>query len=359
MESRVQQPIFVVGVPRSGTTLLQSLLSAHSHAYSLPETHYFSTVLPRLHKSAKEPFDEERLSDALALLQDLMDFRPSDEQRTQLIVQATQGELTGRYLFEFVLECYRPLGGERLRVIEKTPLHLEHMPEIFAIFPDARFVHIVRDSRNTISSLLETTFAPTRWLFWYTQYWNYALSLSDRFSKQYPDTILTVRYETLVEDTSSTLQGICEFLGIQFEGEMVAGFSTQQERNVLIDREPWKNQRPNARIHNDPDIWKNRLRPSEAWLIERFTRHNMERYGYRSLADPTWREKTKIFWQSLRQPHSDRQAAQMGHYLIGRCTQQRLPEKARLLAACLAISDMGQIRNPDFRRTLLNRPLPS
>lgn len=352
-------PVFVVGVPRSGTTLLQSLLSAHSQVYSLPETHFFSTILPRLGKSATERIDEETLDHALTLLKELMDLQLSCEQQTQLAALATTGRLTGQYLFEFILDCYRPLGGERLRVIEKTPLHLEHMPEIVAVFPTAKFVHIVRDPRNAISSLLKTTFAPTRWLFWYTQYWNYALSLSDRFSQHYPDSILTVRYETLVAEVSSTLERICEFLGMQFEEEMIASFSSEQAKNVLLDREPWKKQQTEAHIFNDPDVWQQRMRPAETWLIERFTRHNMKKYGYTPLVDPTWREKTEILWQSLRQPHRDRQAAQMGHYLFDQCMQQKLNENARLLATCLAISDMRQLRNPELRRTLLGKALPS
>lgn len=70
----IEAPIFVVGVPRSGTTLLQSLLSAHSSTYSLPETHFFPTILPRLSELTLDLQQEDGLNCALALITKLIPY---------------------------------------------------------------------------------------------------------------------------------------------------------------------------------------------------------------------------------------------------------------------------------------------
>src|SRR4051794_7029657 len=64
----LDRPIFVVGAPRSGTTLVQCILSANSQAYSLPETHFFSVVLPALGVDFDAPLDGDQFARLPTLL---------------------------------------------------------------------------------------------------------------------------------------------------------------------------------------------------------------------------------------------------------------------------------------------------
>src|SRR5215813_14115347 len=116
------RPIFVVGCPRSGTTLVQCILSASSQAFSLPETHFFSYVAPRpsLHVSSD---DLRAMRSALELEADLP---PLPEVWRSL---EKRRELSALDVFVALIEYFRPASdtAHRLRAIEKTPRHVLHL----------------------------------------------------------------------------------------------------------------------------------------------------------------------------------------------------------------------------------------
>jgi hypothetical protein len=129
-------PVFVVGVPRSGTTWVQNMLLAHP-ALDGPrvETSIFVSLQPL--------WNNERLRD----------WMPAAELAAALRT--------------FVSEL---LSGYGPRVVEKTPLHAEHMPLIQSVFPDAAFISVHRDGRDVVQSLLQmesatddVVVAATRW----------------------------------------------------------------------------------------------------------------------------------------------------------------------------------------------------
>src|SRR5262249_28338226 len=123
--SPLKRPVFVVGCPRSGTTLVQCILSASSHAFSLPETHFFSEVAP-----------------------DLLG-RPDLSALDEFIEQ---------------VEAHRPDTdtARTLRAVEKTPRHVLHLDTIDACFPDALFINVVRDPIDVASSLRGVPWEPSR-----------------------------------------------------------------------------------------------------------------------------------------------------------------------------------------------------
>lgn len=348
----MMSPIFIVGVPRSGTTLLQSLLSASPETYSLPETHFFSTVLPKLNCQFGDTLSPEKLKEAFALIHELMELRFSDDVAMRLEAQARQGMLTGKFLFEAILEAYRPQTdvARWLRVIEKTPLHLEYIPEILAHYPTAKFIHIVRDPRSVISSIIQTSFAPTQWLLWYTQYWNFAVELGRHAVSQFPDAVIAVRYEDLTENPKLILQKLCEFIGMQFDLKMLAHFA-DNSANFILSKENWKLRNQDGEIYSEKTPWINRLTTGEAWLIERLCQKKMLYYRYYAQIQISFRAKITVFWHNIHYLRSAPQAENTSLYLIKRCNEAGLSSSGRLLAVILLYNNCRLFNVASVRKT--------
>ena len=354
VKDKIRDPIFVVGMARSGTTLLQCLLAASPGAFSLPETHFFSEVLHRLSKSGLQPLTSENFSLALSMLQERMALEvPAGEFET-LQIQAVEGGLTGQDLFEFVLELYRPPDdhGQQLRVIEKTPAHVQCIPQIHALYPGAKFVHIVRDPRNVISSLLNTPFAQSRWIPWYTERWNRILDMASEFDASVPDTITTIRYEDLVENTAASLRAVCEFLDLRYVPEMLTAFSNQLTRSTVMEREPWKQKVKSGQICSERDAWKRRITPGQAWYIERETQSRMKVYGYPFMASPAWLKRVQTRWQIWTLPRRDPKALDMCANLAFRYAESGDLSRAGKLAIGTVFGNWKWLRNRTIRRAL-------
>ena len=260
-EKIIFKPIFIVGVPRSGTTLLQSLLSASPDAYSLPETHFFSTIMPRISKANTDLLGLSNLSQILSLIERYMDLKLSASTCAILKKKSHDRSLTGKEVFEILLEWYAQHEDteKKLRVIEKTPLHLLHMVEIASLYDDALFIQIVRDPRNAISSVLDTAFVNSRCLPWHAQRWNYFILMANRFMDTAPKRFISIRYEDLVDFPERTVLKVCEFAGIRFEQQMLLNFEYERKRNTLAQKEPWKTPRNPGIITQDNRAWRKRL----------------------------------------------------------------------------------------------------
>ncbi|WP_161786463.1 sulfotransferase [Methylobacter sp. BBA5.1] len=149
-----QAPIFVVGYPRSGTTLLQSKLMTQNGIVSLPETHFFSIVRNKL-RVIDDKIRPDCLKDAFFTLRERLPFSVEAEQYlTQL---AENSQLSPKMMFEAIVvdnlvDNYSLSEIQRSRFLEKTPDHVERLEIIFRNYPDAKVVNIVRHPEKAILS---------------------------------------------------------------------------------------------------------------------------------------------------------------------------------------------------------------
>lgn len=144
------QYVFLVGCPRSGTTLLQRMLDTHPEVAVAPETHFMRLFWRRraLYDPLERPDHFERLLRDIAARPEFieMGLDPAHFQRV-----AWEGPRTYDALLRLLLEQFA--SSRSVRVVgEKTPDHLVHMLPLKEFFPSARFVHIVRDPRAVVNS---------------------------------------------------------------------------------------------------------------------------------------------------------------------------------------------------------------
>jgi hypothetical protein len=258
------RPIFIVGAPRSGTTLVQCILSANSRAYSLPETHFFSEVMPAIGVDIDAPLCSEQIGRAEAIL-----AREAD-----IVAPRFSAGASARDLLLAIFDAYRP-SSETSRVIEKTPLHVENIPLIRRAFADALFVHVVRNPVDVVSSWLRVPFASTQSVMSCAQSWSVAMAHGEAATER----VMTVLYERLVQAPELETRRLAAFVELEFEPRMLDEFGREAARNVGRG-ESWKAEVASGRILNRDQVWRERLTPGQAWLVERATASRRKRYGY-------------------------------------------------------------------------------
>ena len=147
------RPLFVVGHPRSGTTLLATVLSRHSAIAGTPETHFFNEV-----QYACAPYLRHGPAAAVDRLLETP-LRSAAVQRDDLLARlAGYPRVTMPLLFRCWLEAFAARHGKPL-VLEKTPYHIRHILEILGWYPTARIIWILRDGRACIASMKKVDWA--------------------------------------------------------------------------------------------------------------------------------------------------------------------------------------------------------
>ncbi|HET8866470.1 MAG TPA: sulfotransferase [Gracilimonas sp.] len=250
--------IFIVGCPRSGTTLLQSLLASHPDIVSFPETHLFSRTI---HISPFVRFFTVYGSKHLRELNKIMEELglPSDESlmNHQMIYRTRKwAEMLLQKLDE-IGQYYAENHEEYL--LEKTPRHLHYVDFIHNADPEACFIHLIRNGEDVVASLSEATGNhPEKWsgnrsidksVFW----WNRSIKLSRRYIGK-PKNV-HVRYENLLEDPSGVLQYICKFIGIEYHENMVHDYH-HTASSLINKEESWKSKNT-KRVLNTSKKFKN------------------------------------------------------------------------------------------------------
>jgi hypothetical protein len=272
--SSLSRPIFIVGCPRSGTTLVQCILSASSRAFSLPETHFFSYVLPYIGSTPATPIGHDQIDSA----------RDAFEHEAGLKLPVNVwAELDNRTairaldIFLAVVEHFRPAPG--LRAIEKTPLHIMHLDTIAEAFPDAVLVNVVRDPIDVVSSLLDVPWQSSRSTLSHAQRWLESIQAARVFSRAYPGRLRTIVYERLVRDPEMVTRDLCAFVDLPFETAMLEEFGGEGARNFGRN-ESWKRDILSGVIVDRKGVWRTRMNPGQAWLVAQSTQRRRREYGY-------------------------------------------------------------------------------
>jgi hypothetical protein len=223
-----------VGSPRSGTTLMRSILDAHPNIFCPAwETGLFVHLGPMLH------------GDVLKAMTANKGFSLT---REELIVWVRQSAIALMTAF-----------GEkanRSRWAEKTPAHVYWMDFIHEVFPGAVFVHMIRSGYDVVKSLQNMTWAP-RHLRWSTKTWVDSVRAGRDAAQRLPaNQYQEVRYEELIRDPQPVLQKLCDFLGEPFAPQMLE-FHRADKNSSKADRQPLQN-KPVHEYH-ELNFWQRRV----------------------------------------------------------------------------------------------------
>ena len=257
-------PIFIVGAPRSGTTLLQYMLRSHPRI-SLPtgESHF---IVP-LCENAPGFGDLSQLGNVRRLLQEMYrrsaEFLDTDLHGIRFDIESLAAELwkEGRRTPPAVIAGLfekNAYGEGKARWGDKTPYYVLHLPKIVQWFPGVQFIHLIRDGRDCSLSLINRKHDFNVYnTYQAAKYWQHYVQVGREHGKRLgPDTYVEIRYEDLLADPKGTMMHICAFLGEQYAESLVHFNKANQAGKTPLLQKPvqpdnagkWRSQMSHATI---------------------------------------------------------------------------------------------------------------
>ena len=195
-------PIFIVGMPRTGTTLVERIVSQGEGIRSAEETYDFTIAFSSVINSYIAANPDRNLNPLSAALE--VDY----------------GEIADKYQGNM-----RGMFGKAARYIDKTPFNFLYCGLIKKAFPKARILHLVRDPMDTCYAVFKTLFA-SAYVFSYNldelaDYYIAYRQLMDHWHQLMPGAILDVRYEELVSNPLDVSRRIADYVGITWSSELI------------------------------------------------------------------------------------------------------------------------------------------
>ena len=172
-------PIFIVGFPRSGTTLLASLIARHPDVALPPET---GLLLPAQYWSIRQHWNNAAPPPSSACARLIRDLG-LDVDTVQAVVRESPHRGPQAFLHS-LLSCYALRQGKP-RWAEKSPLHLHYLKRLLRWYPTARVVCLTRDGRDAVPSLMKLP-RRSQSIYRHAQSWNLAIDTGRRWTRRRP-----------------------------------------------------------------------------------------------------------------------------------------------------------------------------
>jgi hypothetical protein len=271
------RPIFLVGCPRSGTTLLSVLLHAHPRIAMPPETRFLLPAYRNRFAYGDLTVEENRRRLATDLTGRAGKFPDLHLDRDAVIEQIvaappTLGSAAGTIWREFAHSRGKQRWGE------KRPAYWRDMGLILRLFPQAQVIHLVRDGRACVASLKRVDWWK-RGSVGATSSWVLADAELRRLGRRLPpDTYHRLRYEDLLADPRAELTRLCRFLGEEFDEAMLD--HTDAAGDIVPRRKRWHDRTRGALDPGRIEAWRDELTPEEIGLFEAVARRPLSRNGY-------------------------------------------------------------------------------
>ena len=279
--------VFIVGAPRSGTTLLQTILAHHPELYSAPETSFFNRIIPALGASFRSP---SRLVPNTAITTIESDFEYMTGIKLDLRPRLAE-ESDIKSVFESIMESFN--HEEKRQWVEKTTNHARCMPLIQRFYPEAKFIHVIRDPVDSVGSMCQIRPVDVNDLriryvspiTGFARVWQKCVTSALSFPNQ--EQVCHVSYEDILGDPKGQIQRVCEFLSVTYSDDLLVGFESESKKLLSVERCPWQQENTEPGFHVQ-SIGKSRrkLSSGDVWLIQRATKETAMALGYYDTSDP-------------------------------------------------------------------------
>jgi Sulfotransferase family len=265
--------VFIVGCPRSGTTLLGRMVDAHPDIAVIHEGRFAPDWFERRRGLTADGFVTAELVDGLLGYPPFANVSVSREELERLLGDGDR--LSYADFVARIFDLHGRAHGKRL-VGDKTPHYVRSLPTLHALWPAARVVHLIRDGRDVAQSVLGwrkvtdrggsvarfSAFREDR-VAAIACWWEWLVRLGREDGAALgPATYHEIHYEALVAEPGAECKRLCDFLGVAYEDQML-GFHQGRERNDpgLDAKKAWRRVTPGLRD------WRSEMPPAD---VERF-----------------------------------------------------------------------------------------
>ena len=283
-------PIFVVGAPRSGTTLVARILNRHPGIFMPAETNFFLDIYERKAELGElpDPSTAQRVCTRLRTIYRRYSEPFTDQRRVDVIF--SDAELCERIResmssYRNALDTFMRVQAEfegKRRWGNNTPKDLFYVKQIVEYFPDVRFIACTRDVRDFLKSYRDKWRATTKHevsrikrlyhpvvttLLWKASM-RRVLEMQDNLP---PGQVLQVRYETLVSEPRKEVRRICEYLEESYDpGLLNIDFTNSADQSGAVGIYP-----------DSVGRWREKLSREEAWIAQELASEEMRLFHYR------------------------------------------------------------------------------
>lgn len=270
-------PFFIVGMPRSGTTLLSLILNNHSEIAVPPETHFFGRFA-KLFKKNKLSNIQNNL-DFFLNSSNVKDFNLSHQDINNIKINILNNhEINNRVILDSVITSYCKNNNKKYWG-EKTPGHVFYLNQILFYFPESKIIQIVRDPRDVTLSLKKVPWEKGN-IIEYIRKWKLSMNMKYRCKELNKSNYLEVKYENLISNTKREIEIICRFLGIKFENDMI-NYHLKKNTNFNIYKEPWKKKNIQPIDSDNKNKWLTEMSITERQVSKIILGDSITKKGYR------------------------------------------------------------------------------
>jgi len=273
-------PFFIISAGRSGTTLLRSMLAASNHVAVPPETHYLPSLPGKF--IAYRGLGWEDLSRLMIsnfeshhhfyLWQ--MNMAPA----YQKIINLPRNERTLAKIIDEVYMAYAAQMFPDAKIWgDQSPINTFSLPYLNRLFPEAKYIHLLRDGRDVVSSMVKQM--GDRYIYEAIIRWKTSIKRTRQFQKVIDaNQYLEVRYEDLVQEPEQNLEEISLFLGIEYTPRMLDYWKLPS----TIEHKVYSHHKNLGKPVFSSSIgkWKDLLTLEQQDLVMKKLSDNLDRLGY-------------------------------------------------------------------------------
>ena len=292
---KFNQPIFVAGLDRSGTSLMYAFLSSHPDISMVRRTNMFRYFYGR-YGDLGDPENFEQCLDKMIHYKRIVKLNPDPE---RIRSEFQEGEKTYGRLFALFHEHNAKRDGKN-RWGDKS-LYIERFfHNIIKEYPDAKILHMMRDPRDRYASVKNRYENDRGRVGAATGKWWYSAKLANQHMIDYPGNYSIVTYEELVKEPEKTLKEVCEFIDVEYSPQMITMRGAPKLRemggNSSFDRFE-----PGEISTKSVGRYQSVLTKYETAFIQNYAARFMKKFGY-SLDDPELSFQEKLRFNFIEKP---------------------------------------------------------
>lgn len=257
-----------MGVGRSGTSLVQSMLASHPEFAFPPETSFIRRFIVGGYLDGQH--QKKGWAGVKRILREDRVLGRLEVSLGELINEfETAGEVFSSVrLYERILEFYASQQGKP-GYGDKDPRLIEFLPILHRYWPNSRIIHIIRDPRDVLASKKKAAWSKDRNPLLHIFANKVQMKLGDEWGERlFGSNYIKIIYENLLHDPETTLKTLCQQLGIDFHPDMLS-FGKAAERIVSAEEMSWKKETLGPLLRNNQGKWKKDLTETEVTLCER------------------------------------------------------------------------------------------
>ncbi|MBD3249363.1 hypothetical protein GF336_04935 [Candidatus Woesearchaeota archaeon] len=260
----MKSPFFIIGCGRSGTTLLRSMLNSHKDV-AIPLESLFIIDYLKTKKTIN------------VLKKLIVDEYEIKEWGIDITYNDVKDVNDKKELISRIHNIYTSKNNKRIWG-QKTPRFVRYGKLLKRHYPDSKFIHIIRDPRAVVSSLIESNVHKSNVLYG-SRRWVNDVRKGIVLKERHPEDVLEIKYEHLVSNPKKELEKICKFLEIKFDENMLKYYKSKKEYREYYSRIHSKLSKPVDK--KSISKWELKLDKKQVMLIENICGELMEKLGYK------------------------------------------------------------------------------